>query len=43
MWVLDFWLWQDLMDDKCSAVRYLMPFDEFKPLAGPQDIVTYLE
>jgi len=40
---VDFWLLQDLVDDNYSAVRYLMPFDEFKPPAKPQDIDAYRE
>jgi len=40
---VDFWLLQDLVDDNYSAVRYFMPFDEFKPPAKPQDIDVYRE
>jgi len=40
---VDFWLLQDLVDDNYSAVRYFMPFDEFKPPAKPQDIDAYRE
>lgn len=40
---VDFWLLQDLVDDNYSAVRYLMPFNEFKPPAKPQDLDAYRE
>jgi hypothetical protein len=40
---VDFWLLQDLVDDNNSAVRYFMPFDDFKPPAKPQDVDAYRE
>ena len=40
---VDFWLLQDMVTDDYSAVRFLMPFDDFKPPAIPQDFDTYRE
>jgi hypothetical protein len=40
---VDFWLLQDMVTNDCSAVRFLAPFDEFKPPALPQDLHTYRE
>jgi len=40
---VDFWLLQDLIDDSYSAVKFFMPFDEFRPPAKPRDIDTYQE
>jgi hypothetical protein len=36
-----FWLLQDWVSDDFSAVRFLMPFDDFKPPAKPQVIGAY--
>jgi hypothetical protein len=40
---VDFWLLQDLVIDDYSAVRFFMPFDEFRPPSIPQDIDSYRE
>jgi hypothetical protein len=40
---VDFWLLQDLVTDDYSAVRFFMPFDEFRPPSIPQDIDSYRE
>jgi hypothetical protein len=40
---VDFWLLQDMVTDDYSAVRFFMPFDEFRPPAIPQDFDTYRE
>lgn len=40
---VDFWLLQDMVTDDYSAVRFFMPFDDFRPPAIPQDFATYRE
>ena len=34
---------QDLVTDDCSAVRFFMPFDDFKTPSVPKDGDTYKE
>lgn len=38
---VEFFLLQDLVDERCSAVRFFMPFNHFNPPARPQDIDSY--
>ena len=40
---VDFFLLQDLVTDDYSAVRFFMPFDDFKTPAVPKDLDTYQE
>jgi len=40
---VDFFLLQDLVTDDCSAVRFCMPFDDFKTPSVPKDFDTYME
>jgi hypothetical protein len=40
---VDFWLLQDMVTDDYSAVRFFIPFADFKPPAIPQDLDTYGE
>jgi hypothetical protein len=40
---VDFWLVQDMVTDDYSAVRFFMPFDEFRTPSIPQDLDTYRE
>ncbi len=38
---VDFFLLQDLVSEDGSAVRFFMPFNDFKPPAVPRDVDTY--
>ena len=40
---VEFFMLQDLVTDDCSAVRFFMPFDEFKTPSVPKDGDTYKE
>ena len=40
---VDFFLLQDLVTGDCSAVTFLMPFDDFKTPSVPTDGDTYQE
>jgi len=40
---VDFFLLQDLVTDDHAAVRFLMPFDDFKTPSVPMDFDTYVE
>ncbi|MBI1377790.1 MAG: hypothetical protein GC157_09960 [Frankiales bacterium] len=38
---VDFFLLQDLVDERTGTVRFLMPFDDFRPPAVPHDVDSY--
>lgn len=40
---VDFFLLQDLVTADYSAVKFCMPFDDFKTPAVPKDLDTYVE
>jgi len=40
---VDFWLLQDMVTEDYAAVRFFMPFDEFRPPSIPQDVDSYRE
>jgi hypothetical protein len=40
---VEFFMLQDLVTDDCSAVRFFMPFDDFKTPSVPKDGETYKE
>ena len=40
---VDFFLLQDLVTDDGSAVKFFMPFDDFKTPSVPKDVDTYRE
>ena len=40
---VEFFMLQDLVTDDCSAVRFFMPFDDFKTPSVPKDGDTYKE
>lgn len=40
---VNFWLLQDMVTEDYSAVRFLAPFEDFRPPAIPQDLDTYRE
>lgn len=40
---VEFFLLQDLARDDCTAVEFLMPFEDFTSRAVPRDVATYAE
>ncbi len=40
---VDFFLLQDLVTEDYSAIKFFMPFNEFRPPSVPTDVDTYLE
>ena len=38
---VDFFLLQDLVTDDCTAVKFFIPFDDFKTPAVPKDGESY--
>jgi hypothetical protein len=39
---VEFFLLQDLVTDDCSAVKFFLPFEDFKPWPVPDSLATYM-